>query len=190
MHVCNYCKRVLKDDYEKCPGCGGSDFSNKSYLGEVVIDTPPKDGYKLNIDNYKRSIRNANIAIIIGIIVLIGLMIMFFPFIITPSILGIIIIAIASKSKKDTKRNLERVKKLANKGLLVKGLDYQLVNTGTMIAGKYYKCIQVNFKNSAGVEIPLYSETKFDVENKKFKTVDLLIDPDDYSNFFIDYEIY
>ena len=25
---------------------------------------------------------------------------------------------------------------------------------------------------------------------KKYKTVDLLIDPDDYSNYFIDYEIY
>ena len=190
MHICNYCKRVLKEDYEKCPGCGNTDFSNKAFLGEVVIDTPPKDGYKINIDNYKKAIKNARIVILSGILFLIIFDIICFPFIFFTTLIGIGIIYVGHIYKKNSIENIKRVEKLCKKGLLVKGLKYKLVNTGTMFMGKYYKCFMVNYKNSAGVEIPLYSETKFDVDKKKNKTVDLLIDPDDYSNYFIDYEIY
>ena len=98
--------------------------------------------------------------------------------------------AIAFSSKRKTKKAMNRALKLAKTGMLVKGIQYKEINTGTMVMGKYYKCIEVNFKNSAGVEIPLYSETKYDADIKNPETVDLLIDPDDYSNYFIDYEIY
>lgn len=190
MHICNYCKRVLKGDYETCPGCGGSSFSNKAYLGEVIVDTPPKDGYKINLNNYKRALRNANLVILFGFVTLILLLILFFPFIIGSLFLGIGIIVGGVTYKRNTKRNIERAKKLSKNGLLVKGLKYQIINTGTMVMGKYYKCLKINYKNSAGVEIPLYSETKYDIDKKKYETVDLLIDQDDYSNYFIDYEIY
>ena len=121
---------------------------------------------------------------------LILLLVLFFPFIIGASILGLIIIVSGAIYKKNSKKNIKRVKKLSEKGLLVKGLEYEVINTGTMIMGKYYKCLKIVYKNSAGVEIPLYSETKYDIDKKKYKTVDLLIDKDDYSNYFIDYEIY
>ena len=58
MHICNYCGRVLKHDYEKCPGCGSSSFKNKAYLGETIIKNPPKDGYKVNTSNYEKFLRN------------------------------------------------------------------------------------------------------------------------------------
>ena len=190
MYVCNYCKRVLKDEYEKCPGCGGSSFKTKSYLGEVIISDPPKDGYKININNYVRKIRNLNIAIFITIIVTILLVILFFPFIIMPNLFGILFIIFFIKKKKESKNDIKRINKLCKKGILVKGMKYKVVNTGTMVAGHYYKCIEVNYKNANGIEIPLYSETKYDIEKYKKDTVDLLIDPDDYSNYFIDYEIY
>ncbi len=203
MHVCNYCGRVLKYDYEKCPGCGGSSFKNKAYLGEEVIKEPPKDGYKINVENYKRKMRNANITSIIGIILvvvpllwslpllLIGIvgMLLFFPFEI---IIGIILIIVGNKIKRQTKKEMKRATKLAKKGILVKNMPYEAAPTGTFVGSKVYKCIKVNYKNSAGVEIPLFSETKFDIDEKMKSddTADLLIDPDDYSNYFIDFEIY
>lgn len=201
MYICNYCNRTLKQEYETCPGCGGSSFKNKAYLGEVIIKTPPKDGYKLNTDNYDKSLKSANRTIVIGILLFI------FPFVFTlPALafgvvevlflaplgpfIGIILFIIGIIKRKKVKKSIDRINKLATTGMLVKAMPYKLINTGTMVLGKYYKCIQVVFKNSAGIEIPLYSETKHDAEMKDNETVDLLIDPDDYSNYFIDYEIF
>ena len=51
--------------------------------------------------------------------------------------------------------------------------------------------MKVTYENANGVKIPLVSDIKYsssDVPNKD--TVDLLIDPNDYSKFYIDYEIY
>ena len=55
MYVCNYCNRHLKEEYEVCPGCGATSFKTKSFLGEIVISDPPKDGYKLNVSNFETS---------------------------------------------------------------------------------------------------------------------------------------
>ena len=205
MHTCNYCGCVLKHDYEKCPNCGGSSFSNKSYLGEEIITTPPKDGYKINISNYKKTIRNCNIGALCGVLFMIGLIILLSPFILIgfaepamslvvaiPLFIGIIIIVGIFSIKKATKKELKKALKLAHEGILIKNMPYEAIETGTMVAGHYYKCIQVKYKNSAGIEIPLYSETKYNMEDKMKvdDTADLLIDPDDYSNYFIDFEIF
>ena len=201
MYECNYCNRLLKQEYDKCPGCGGSSFKTKAFLGETIIKEPPKGGYKINIGNYKKSLGIANIFIAIGIILIIVPIVFSIPFLLLglsglllsfpfEVIIGIIMICIASSNKRKIKKSIKRANKLAKIGLLVKGMQYKEINTGTMVMGKYYKCIEVKFKNSAGVEIPLYSETKYDADIKNPETVDLLIDPDDYSNYFIDYEIY
>lgn len=201
MYICNYCNRVLKEEYEKCPGCGGSSFKTKAFLGDVIIKEPPKGGYKLNTKNFEKSLNTANIFIIIGLFLIIFPVISALPFLLLGLVdvllfipieatIGIIMFAIAFSSKRKTKKAMNRALKLAKTGMLVKGIQYKEINTGTMVMGKYYKCIEVNFKNSAGVEIPLYSETKYDADIKNPETVDLLIDPDDYSNYFIDYEIY
>lgn len=51
--------------------------------------------------------------------------------------------------------------------------------------------MQVEYENASGQIIPLKSEAKYNnVLSDKDGTVDLLIDPNDYSNFFIDIEIY
>ena len=54
MHICNYCNRVLKEDYETCPGCGGNSFKNKAFIGDIVIKDPPKDGYILDDSNIRK----------------------------------------------------------------------------------------------------------------------------------------
>ena len=106
--------------------------------------------------------------------------------------MGIVAIWIANSYLKQAKNDLKRIKKLSTKGILVKSLDYDIVDTGSYVGDRHYKCIKVVYKNSNGVEIPLFSETKYDLlsNKKEYETVDLLIDPDDYSNYFIDYEIY
>jgi RNA polymerase subunit RPABC4/transcription elongation factor Spt4 len=201
MYICNYCNRVLKQEYEKCPGCGGSSFKTKAFLGETIIKETPKGGYKINVENYKKSLRIANIFVIIGIALIVmpsifalpflllgmGEIILFIPF---GATLGLIMFGIAFSNKRKVKKSMNRAIKLSKNGMLVKGMPYKEVNTGTFVGNKYYKCIEVKFKNSAGVEIPLYSETKYDADIKNPETVDLLIDPNDYSNYFIDYEIY
>ena len=201
MYICNYCNRVLKQEYEKCPGCGGSSFKTKAFLGETIIKEPPKGGYKINTENFKKSLKIANIFVIIGLVLIIQPILFTLPFLFLgftdalmfipfEGTIGLIMFLIAYSNKKKLKKSLKRALKLAKTGMLVKGMKYKEINTGTMVAGKYYKCIEVKFTNSAGVEIPLYSETKYDAEIKNPETVDLLIDPDDYSNYFIDYEIY
>ena len=201
MHICNYCGRVLKHDYEKCPGCGSSSFKNKAYLGETIIKNPPKDGYKVNTSNYEKFLRNYKLITLFGIFIILSqlgdiILAIFFPelfiFFMFPFLIGLIIVIFAFKKKKSIKKEIARIKILSKSGILVKAMPYELVNTGVMVMGKYYKCIKVNYKNSAGVEIPLYSETKYnaDIISKTDDSVDLLIDPDDYSNYFIDFEIY
>ena len=202
MHICNYCGRYLKEEYEQCPGCGGSSFTNKAFLGEQIIEKPPEGGYKLDMNNLIKSKRVATIFIWIGIGIILFSIISCIPFlllgikeivsfILPGDFIGIIMIVIAANNRKNINRSIKRIEKLAKTGILVKGMPYKLVNTGTMVMGRYYKCMEVKFKNSAGIEIPLYSETKYnDEEMKNDKTADLLIDPDDYSNYFIDFEIF
>ena len=70
-------------------------------------------------------------------------------------------------------------------------MPYELVSSGAIINGQPIYCIQVEYENASGQKIPLKSESKYDnkISNKN-GTADLLIDPNDYSNYFIDIEIY
>ena len=85
MYICNYCNRVLKEEYEKCPGCGGSSFKTKAFLGDVIIKEPPKGGYKLNTKNFEKSLNTANIFIIIGLFLIIFPVISALPFLLLGS---------------------------------------------------------------------------------------------------------
>ncbi len=203
MYVCNYCGRYLKNEYEVCPGCGGNSFKTKAYLGETIIEKPPEGGYKINIDNYQKEVKRPNVLIIIGTILIIGSflfnlpalfagIVMFLLFASPVLFVGILLLAVGLSNKKKFQKDIARINKLSKHGLLVKGMPYKVIDTGEFVLNKHYKCIEVNFKNSAGVEIPLYSETKYDIEEKMAtnNTVDLLIDKDDYSNYYIDYEIF
>jgi len=66
MLVCNYCGRNLKNDYNTCPGCGSTFFQRISDFGEKVIKKPPEGGYIINVDNYEKSKKFANIFMWIG----------------------------------------------------------------------------------------------------------------------------
>ena len=115
MYICNYCNRVLKQEYEKCPGCGGSSFKTKAFLGETIIKEPPKGGYKINTENYKKSLRIANIFVIIGLVLVIQPILFTLPFLFLgftdalmfipfEASIGLIMFFIAYSSKKKTKK--------------------------------------------------------------------------------------
>ena len=210
MFICNNCGRTLKNEYEECPGCGGSSFKTKADLGEIIIKEPPEGGYNLTqgINNKSgKSLLTVGICLLITCFpILFGLFnmtiyendvpqkVLFIPdlyiftIIFNPffwgMLIGVIVLITGIIVRKKNKREEKRLKELAKKGLLIKALPYKVID--------YYKCVEVKYKNSAGVEIPLYSEKKYDIAEKSkiYKTVDLLIDPEDFANYYIDYEIF
>lgn len=81
--------------------------------------------------------------------------------------------------------------KLAETGTLIKNLPYKVKPTGTVINGNSIYCIEVIYELKNGTKIPFRSEGKYDGQlSRGDGTVDLLIDPNDHSNYFIDFEIY
>ena len=106
-------------------------------------------------------------------------------------IISIIFISISKSMKKKAQENILRVKKLAMEGFLVKNMPYKLVSSGTIINNQPIYCIQVEYENPSGQKISLQSEPRYNNKlSDKNGTVDLLIDPNDYSNYYIDLEIY
>ena len=217
MYICNYCKRNFKEKHEICPGCGGKTFHEKAYLGEIIIKTPPEGGYTVSNKTFKtkrKHVRNVTLIwIIIAAIVTVflapmGLLYTFFSilshefvfdidmlFLSIPSLIPIIIVIGAIiyniRAKKKIKKEKEKIKYLANNGYLVKNLPYELVGDGSYFYGKpIHLLIKVTYENANGVKIPLLSDIKYDAMEGNKKTVDLLIDPNNYSNYYIDYEIY
>jgi len=193
MHICNYCKRVLKEDYETCPGCGSSDFSNKSFLGEIVIKEVPKGGYKPNLNEYKKRSYFSSFLILLSLLFYFFLQYYFYPLIFSPLLAGLVFIIPSIIYKYKIQKKINKIKRLSKIGILVKAIPYNIVKIKRDYSNNNVpKCIEVIYDNSAGIGIPLYSDVKYDIDEKyrKYKTVDLLIDPNDYSNYYIDYEIY
>ena len=216
MLVCNYCGRNLKNKYEVCPGCGSNSFRNISIAEAYEINKPPEDGYKIKVESYEKSIKTSKImkkACIASIILLIlfdlpfvlgGIMsmrddAMFGMSFIAISVGGssflyaiaIALLIYSSKMKKEALNNIGRVKKLAKTGLLIKRLPYELVPTGTIINGTPIYCIEIQYESKSGKTITLKSEPKYsNILGDEDGTADLLIDPDDFSNYYIDFEIY
>ena len=78
MYECDYCGRKLKNHYEVCPGCGSNKFTQKAYMGEIVIKTPPEGGYTIQMDLDDQKLPG-NFLKYCGIIVIILCTIMFLP---------------------------------------------------------------------------------------------------------------
>ncbi len=216
MLVCNYCGRNFKNEFNTCPGCGSTTFNRVSDFGEKVIKKPPEGGYVINVDNFEKSKKMANIVKWIGWGLLIFMITFDLPFLLGGILAGqedllfgltfsitslvvtipfviisIVLISISKSMKKKAQENILRVKKLAKEGVLVKNMPYKLVSSGTVINNQPIYCIQVEYENSSGQKIPLKSEPRYNNKlSNKNGTVDLLIDPDDYSNYYIDLEIY
>ncbi len=206
MYICNYCGRYLKKHYDNCPACGANTFKKVQSISEMVIDKPPEGGYKVNLDNLKLEQNNSNfeIIILISIIIISSLLCLpyflfdfiFLFFIVITILIGVVsgsfIILTFSKEKKESKKEIERIRKLAKNGILIKNLKYRVRPVAGNVPGYTTAfTIQVSYEIKDGKEECFESEVKYlSALGREDGTVDLLIDPNDYSNYFIDFEIY
>ena len=216
MLVCNYCGRNFKKEYETCPGCGASSFKRISMIDQYSINTPPKDGYHIKVDSYEKSIDLAKKVKWGGIAAIIFMIILDIPFVLMgvsslnsntnfgstflfsslgiSSIfyaIGIGIIIFSYKMKGKALENIKRVKTLARTGVVVKNMPYELKEANIEINGIPVYCIEVQYETKSGNTIPLRSDPKYSgAFGDEDGTADLLIDPYDFSNYYIDFEIY
>lgn len=218
MFICEYCGRHLKKKYDKCPACGGTTFKKVQNIGEEIIKEPPKGGYKVNLKNFKYERKGHRPATIIGVWViffgitfcgifasvglstkdegfpLFGYVFVGFAIIAFISILKMAFTFLKSSKEiiQGSNKDINKVKYLANHGMLIKNLKYTIKPVKGMIQGdKTVYQIQVIYEIEKGKTKNFLSEPKYlTALGRDDGTVDLLIDPDDYSNYFIDFEIY
>lgn len=190
MVVCKYCDRIFKEKVNVCPGCGGKSFSNKAFSSEIVIETPPKGGYLLDDSVYDHKIRYLNFIIFITVFFTLFLSIFLFSIAYLIFFIGIIILFFSYRKKNIIMDDWKKLDILSQKGVLIKGISYEIVETGASLFGQKQKSYKVIYKESNGVETPLCQRVIHSEEMEKSDTVDLLIDPEDSSNYFIDLEIY
>lgn len=92
----------------------------------------------------------------------------------------------------NSKQNIDRIERLAKTGILIKNLRYKVIPTKNINDEDeiVYK-IQVVYEIKEGTKKCFQSEPKYlTALGRDDGTVDLLVDPNDYSNYFIDFEIY
>ena len=217
MRTCNYCGRKLKQFYANCPGCGSNSFSEDDlYPSVYVIEKPPMGGYHVE-DKFFRDKRLAGVVFVIfGIMLAAAVCFYMIPkfqtYDIGPvtiideqlfrytriaqtiilSIPSLICLIIGINYLWTSAKELGKIKHLANNGVLVKNIPYILVRTGELIDNKQVYAISVKYKNPAtNEEVDLRSNAKYDGRlYDKDGTADLLYDPEDFSNYYIDIEIY
>ena len=96
------------------------------------------------------------------------------------------------KTESNIERDINRIKHLSEHGMLIKNLKYTIRPATRYIDGAktIYKIV-VTYEIEDGKTMDFESEPKLlTALGRDDGTVDLLIDPDDYSNYFIDFEIY
>ena len=219
MYKCNYCNRHLKKKYDNCPGCGAKEFTKLQNYKEEIIKTPPKGGYIVNLENYKLQKREHRGPFIVGlylVFVFVGLLLMYllmassyisFKEFNLPTIIilafAIIFVVVGIKSsdqflsqsrkiRSENNTDIKKVEYLSKHGMLIKNLKYTIKPVNKKINGnKTIYFIQIIYEIEKGKTMCFRSEPKvLGALGRDDGTVDLLIDPNDYSNYFIDFEIY
>ncbi len=220
MRTCNYCGRKLKQYYEACPGCGSTSFTEDDpYPGITVIETPPVGGYCVNKEFFEDKRKMGIICLIMGIVSSIAIILFTAPFmtaqaIETPFIVvygmdetpglfrwsffligmlvPIVLLVIGINYLRTSRKELNKIKYLSKKGILVKNIPYVLVRTGHLVNNRQVYALSIKYKDPKdGKDVTLRSNPKYDGRLfDKDGTADLLYDPEDFSNNYIDIEIY
>lgn len=87
-------------------------------------------------------------------------------------------------------KQIKRVEELSKFGKLIKGLPYFLKNTGMSKFGKEIKVPVVSYTLPSGTVVDLEGDPRFDYKiTDSDGCVDLLIDENNPSNYFIDFNI-
>ncbi len=85
-------------------------------------------------------------------------------------------------------KKIKKAKILSTRGILVKGLPYTLANSNVSVNGVYKKMIIVDYQLPNGA-LTFNSRPINNKELNNHTTADLLYDPQDYSNFYVDFNI-
>ena len=89
-----------------------------------------------------------------------------------------------------TYKNVKKVKKLAKTGTLIKGLPYKLIDSNTSINEETLPAILVEYTLPSGETREFYGAPRYDFKTRdEDGLVDLLIDLDDPSNYYVDFDI-
>ena len=105
-------------------------------------------------------------------------------------IIGFIIALIGLVMIYGNTKKLHKLKYLAHKGKLFKGIPYVMEETGIFSRGKNVLRITVSYKTQDGRTVKLVGEPRYDRKCRdEDGLVDLLINPNDISNYYLDFEI-
>ena len=215
MLICNYCKRNFKEDYKNCPGCGSDSFKKVEDKLEYVIETPPTGGYKLpNMGEFKVSDKDKNTVVNVFVIMIVMAMFctyIFFSFFFKERMLqppyifvyiginlifvGLVLLLHLGKNKIKLDNKLTKRERLQQRGVLYKNLPYT-VETYTREDSDghkftYYRIV-ITYKLKDGVERTFKGKSSTSPKSYMSNngTADLIVDPEDYNNYFVDLEIY
>ncbi len=88
------------------------------------------------------------------------------------------------------KKVIKKVNTLLTNGKLIKGLPYALEGTNTYVNGHQVQKIGVYYETPNGLTLHLVGNPRYDLKSQdEDGLVDLLIDPNDNNNYFIDFDI-
>lgn len=105
-------------------------------------------------------------------------------------LLPLIFIIIGGKGISKVNKRVKIINELNNNGKLVKNLRYTLVNSNMSVNGVRIKIPLVKYTLPTGVEVDLYGDARHDKKHfDKDGLVDLVIDENNPTNYFIDFEI-
>ena len=102
--------------------------------------------------------------------------------------LGLVITVISILIIIKNSKAIKKVKNLTTNGVLIKGLPYTM--TDTTIEGKKAKIIEIDYKMVNGTTMHLKGNPKYNYKTSNIAPyADLLIDPKDKNNYYIDFDI-
>ena len=204
MYQCIYCGNRTDDKNSPCKGCGSEEFKKYEEEKPTVITRVSQGGYTLKI-NYdelnkeqKKKLKLFFKMFIIVFILNIGVLIFArkylgayikIPLIMVGSCALISLLIMPKLLNRYNVAKKSKYKYLANHGVLIKKLKYRVIHRD--LSNHNYKIcfLEVNYEDKDGNIIKLKSHPFYD---DKFPSdrVDLLIDPNDYTNYYIDFNIY
>lgn len=202
MLKCNNCNRIYKKKYKLCPACNSTNFAELENQNNIVLKYDEYISIKKKTANEIRIYIFSSVAII-GVITCI---ISFNPFI-SQMIksysrfgeystfiysFGLMMLNYfnAIIYMKIKKKRISKLMDLAKKGVLVKNLNYEIVSYKNK-TNKYQ--IKISYMDELGAVKTLFSDVKKSTIrglNNLTETADILIDPNDDKNYYIDFEIY
>ena len=198
MKKCNYCGRYMRNRVMNCFSCGSDNFDSIIDDKIVSID-PPEGGFHVHTDGVMEDIKRNKRLLMIGLsiipLLLTGIICIWYPFtiiiysylVIQIGVISIPLIIIGGTGLKKKKKRLKELEYLKNHGKLVKNQRYKVFQNMNN-----YFIIDVSFRmDDQAKATHMKSEKIFATELfNDDGLVDVLINPDNYDEHYIAFDIY